>query len=214
MKKILLVTLIFCFCAFSSTYAQYSVGGEFSFHKFLGNGDQFPYGGVKDFPSMLGGGLRVGYTLDGLTRVNGSFTYTKSTPESIIYGNVLTTSNIEVEIRINRYLLGSTASKAGLYGVFGLGCGNFATKWDVNYTPGGEDIYFKDSDILLVHAAAALGLEVGIGPVILYAEGMLDYNLNHFVDKTTIKEINARHFMRIASGIRVPIDSKNRRGRW
>lgn len=214
MKKILLFISFLCFCTLSSTYAQYSVGGEFSFHKFLGNKTQFPYGAVSEFPSMLGGGLRVGYTIDGLTRVNGSFTYTKSKPESFIYGNMLNTSNIEVEVRINRYLVGSTSSRGGIYGVLGLGCGNFATKWDVNYIPPGEARYFKDSDILLVHAAAALGFEVGIGPVILYVEGMADYNLNHFVDKTTIKEINARHFMRIASGIRVPIDGKNKRGRW
>lgn len=214
MKKILLLLLLVSLCSLSSSYAQYSIGGEFSFHKFLGKETQFPYGAASEFPSMIGGGLRGGYTIDGLTRVSASFTYTQSKAQEIIYGNKLQTSNIEVELRINRYLLGSTSSKAGLYGVLGIGCGNFATKWDVNYAPGGEDIYFKNSDILLVHLVGALGLEVGIGPAILYVEGMADYNLNTFVDKTTIKEINARHFMRIASGIRIPIDSKNRKSRW
>ncbi len=213
MKKIFSLLFFLSLFAGSHVFAQQSMCLGGVYNKFLGTGNLFPYGNVGDFNGLYGGKISGIFGVNFNTAFTASFTYAMNNEKGYTYTDrtFAKATMMDLELMFRFYLAGAINRRGGMYFFVGPNLGMYDIKWrkaeHMNPTLD-EGMYFKDTNVMYGNIGAGVGAEAWIGFAYLFGEGRVTYNLQHYVNNTTIKEIHLRHFWGTSVGLRIPFGTR------
>jgi hypothetical protein len=199
--------------ASTQTFAQQSIGLSGVYNKFLGNEYKFPYGNVGDFNGLFGAKASGIFGINFKTAFTASFTYAMNKEKGYTYTDrtFAKATMMDLELLFRYYLAGAINRRGGMYLFIGPNIGMTDIKWrkadHMNPTLD-EGMFFKDTNIMYGNIGTGVGVEAWIGFAYLFGEGRITYNLQHYVNNTTIKEMHLRHFWGTSAGLRIPFGMK------
>lgn len=213
MKKIFSIAAILLLVTYFNGFAQFSLGIGGVYQKFIGNQTVFPYGNVSDFNALYGGKVQGVFGINYRTAFTANLSYAVSNEKGYTYTDrtFAKASMVDLELLFRFYIAGALNRRGGMYWFVGPNIGMTDIKWRktefMNPTLD-EGMFFKDMNIMYANLGTGVGVEAWIGFGYLFGEGKITYNLQHYVDNTTIKESHLRHFWSTTAGIRIPFGQR------
>jgi len=207
------LSLLFFWAALALPQAQaqnsLTLAGNYQrYFPLYGEEELFPHGKTSEYYAFSGGTLRWNVGLDFKTTLNFEGSYMSTWKQKAMYQTEITTTSYSFGVNMHRYLIGAYNRYGGLYVSAGLEAGRTSLRWfetPDTYIPIPDSVYFKSKDFNYINANLGIGTEAYIGFAYIFGEAHALFNLNHYVDGTTIHNFHARDFWRARFGLRFPL---------